>query len=177
MGGEPSLGAGYEFVGFGCGVVAHELGLAMLVAHPEDGIVRVGVDSLVVYALLVHEGQGVYDGEELADVVGATNGAEMEDLRPCGQVDALVFHRSWVSGTGSVHRPRVCSHLRRQGQHGVVAIVGRRDWLVTHDSVLCNQRVRASSPKDSARDVSDCLFPNQHPSQAKRWHPFLPFSH
>lgn len=123
VGGEPSLGTGYEFVGFGCRVIAHEFGLAMLVAHPEDGVVRVGVDGLIAYALLVHEGQGVYDGKEFADVVGATDGAEVEDLRPCGQVDALIFHRSWVSGAGGVHSPRVCSHLRRQGQHGVVAIV------------------------------------------------------
>ena len=145
VGGEPSLGACYELVGFGCGVVVHEFGLAMLVAHPEDGVVRVGVDGLVVYALLVHEGQGVYDGKELADVVGAPDGSEVEDPRPCGQVDALIFHRSWVSGTGSVHCPRVCSHLGRQGQHGVVAIVGRRDWLVTHDYILSGTSIPRSS--------------------------------
>lgn len=65
------------------------------------------------------------DGEKLTDIVGAVDGAEMEDLGPRLQVDTLILHRPGIAGAGSIYRPRVCPYLWGQGQHGVVTVFWR----------------------------------------------------
>ena len=46
-----------------------ELGLTLPLRHPEDGIIAVGVDGLVMEALVPTECQGMDDGEEFPDIV------------------------------------------------------------------------------------------------------------
>jgi hypothetical protein len=57
---QPCLGACYDLVellGLWC---AFELRLALSLLHPQDGVVRVGVDGLALYALLVEQGESVF---------------------------------------------------------------------------------------------------------------------
>ena len=56
-------------------------------------------------------GSGVDDGEKLADVVGAVDRTIMEDLGTGLKVDALVFHRTGIAGTGGIHSPGVGYYL------------------------------------------------------------------
>lgn len=99
--------------------------LALAFVDPEDGVVGIAVDGLVEKSLIPAEGQGVDDGQEFTDIIGALDGAEMEYAVACLQVYALVFHWAGIARTACVNSPRVCLYLGRQGQYGVVAVVGR----------------------------------------------------
>ena len=88
---QPCLGACYDLVellGLWC---AFELRLALSLLHPQDGVVRVGVDGLALYALLVEQGESVYYGEKFAYVVRAVYGSEVEHLRTRSEVVARSF--------------------------------------------------------------------------------------
>ena len=107
MGAEPVFGTGddlIELLGLRC---AKQLGLALLLVYPDLGIYAVAVDYLVGNALLFHQGEGVDDGEELADVVGAVDRTIVENLGAGLKVDALVFHRTRIAGTGSIYSPGI----------------------------------------------------------------------
>ena len=108
MGAEPVLGSGDDLVElFGLGS-ALQFGLALFLAYPELGIHAVAINYLVGNALLLHQGEGVDDGEKLADVVGAVDRTIVENLGTGLKVDALVFHRTGIAGTGGIHSPGVC---------------------------------------------------------------------
>lgn len=122
---QPCLGACYylvELFGLRC---ALELGLALALLYPQNGVVRVGIYRLARYALLVEQRQGVYDGEKLAYVVSAVYGSEVEHLRSGGEVDSLILHRARIARAGCVYSPSVRRHLHRERQHGVVTVIGR----------------------------------------------------
>jgi len=80
-----------------------QLGLALALGDPEDGIITVVVDRFVVKALLPAKGQGMNDSKELIYVIGAMDRSEMEHTVTCLQVDGLIFHRP--QDTPSHHRP------------------------------------------------------------------------
>ena len=101
---------------------ALELRLTLALLNPENGIVRVGIDGFIVQALVPAKGKGMDDGEELPNIVRAMNGAEMEHAIARLQVDGLVLHRTRIATAGSIHRPRICPYLWRQGQNLVVAV-------------------------------------------------------
>lgn len=71
-----------RLVGLGCRVIALEFGLAVPLLYPKNGVVRIGIDDLVANALLFHQGQGVDNGEELTDVVGATHRSKWKTRAP-----------------------------------------------------------------------------------------------
>ena len=83
MGLEPVLGTGDDLIDLFGLRIADKRRLAMLLVHPQDGIIGVTVDDLVCYSLPLHQGQGVYDGKELSDVIRTLYWSEMEDLSPC----------------------------------------------------------------------------------------------
>lgn len=108
---EPVFSSGddlIELFGLRC---ALQCRLAFSLLHPENGIVAVGIDGLVLDALLVHQGEGMDNGEKLSDVVGAVHRTEVEYLRTGLQVDALIFHRAGIAGAGGVYRPCVGDYL------------------------------------------------------------------
>ena len=115
MGLEPVLGTGDDLIELFGLRIADKCRLAMLLVHPQDGIVGIAVDDLVCYSLPLHQGQGVDDGKELSDVVRPQHGAEMKHLLPGLQVDTPVFHRSGVAGTGGIDSPGSPS-LRDRGR-------------------------------------------------------------
>ena len=121
VGAEPVLGSGDDLIElFGLGS-ALQFGLALFLAYPELGIHAVAINYLVGNALLLHQGEGVDDGEKLADVVGAVDRAIVENLGTGLKVDALVFHRTGIAGTGGIHSPGVGSYLVGQRQNGIVS--------------------------------------------------------
>ena len=121
VGAEPVLGSGDDLVElFGLGS-ALQFGLALFLAYPELGIHAVAINYLVGNALLLHQGEGVDDGEKLADVVGAVDRTIMENLGTGLKVDALVFHRTRIAGTGGIHSPGVGSYLVGQRQDCIVS--------------------------------------------------------
>ena len=110
---EPGFGAGNHFVELFGARGARQLRATLLAAHPRNGGGRIGINGHF-RALLVQEGEGVDDGEKLADVVRAVDGAEMKDLARFGEEDAAVFHRTGIAGAGGVDTERLEAHF---GQH------------------------------------------------------------
>ena len=104
-----------------------ELGLHLAVAHPGQGCLGVGVD-VVPFVAARHLGQGVDDGEKLADVVGAVlEGADLEEFASCGEFDAAVFHYAGISLARGVYGP---GGLVDVGIRAVGRGVGHRHPLV-----------------------------------------------
>ena len=89
-----------------------ELGLTLPLRHPEDGIIAVGVDGLVVESLVPAECQGMDDGKEFSDVVRAMHRTIVEHAGTCLQIYGLIFHRSRISRTRRIHRPSVRPYLQ-----------------------------------------------------------------
>lgn len=78
-----------------------QLGAAFFATHPVDGVDRVAVEYLV-HVVFFEIGKAVHDTEELAYVVGAYRGFEVEELLAGGDVDTLVFHHTGIAATGCV---------------------------------------------------------------------------
>ena len=93
--------------------ISLQFGLALALLYPEDGIIAVGVDGLVVESLVPAECQCMDDGEKFPDVIRAVHRTIVEHAGTCLQVYGLVFHRSRISRACCIHRPSVCPHLRR----------------------------------------------------------------
>ena len=108
---EPVFGTGDDLIELLGLRSALQFGLALFLAYPELGIHAVAINYLVGNALLLHQGEGVDDGEKLADVVGAVDRTIMENLGTGLKVDALVFHRTGIAGTGGIHSPGVGYYL------------------------------------------------------------------
>lgn len=121
VGTEPILGSGYDLIQLFSLRVAFQLGLALFLLYPQLRVHAVAIYHLVGNAPLLHESQGVHDGKKFANVVGAVQGPIVKYPCSCLQVDALVFHRSWVSRAGCVDSPCVGIYFHGQGQHGVVS--------------------------------------------------------
>ena len=73
MGLKPVFGSGDDLEELFCLGITLQLGLTFALLNPEDGIVRVGVDSFIVQALVPAKGEGVDDGEELTYIVCTMN--------------------------------------------------------------------------------------------------------
>ena len=73
-------------------------------------------------ALLLHKSQSMNNGQELTNIIGTFHRPKMENPGTCSQVNSLIFHGSWVATACSIHSPRVCPYLWRQGQNCVVAV-------------------------------------------------------
>ena len=118
---EPILGTGDDLIELLGLRSALQLGLALLLVYPELGIHAVAVDYLVGDAFLGHQSEGVDDGEELADVVGAVDRTIVENLCTSLKVNALIFHWTGISGAGCIHSPGVRLHLIGQRQDCIVS--------------------------------------------------------
>ena len=110
VGAEPVFGTGDDLIELLGLRSALQFGLALLLVYPELGIHAVAVDYLVGNAFLGHQSEGVDDGEELADVVGAVDRTIVENLRTSLKINALVFHRTGISGAGCIHSPGAVSY-------------------------------------------------------------------
>ena len=122
MGLEPVFSTGYDLEEGFCLGRALEFGLTLALGDPEDGIVGVAVDGLVVQALVPAESEGMNDSQELPDVVRAMHRTIVEHLITRLQVDGLIFHRPRIPTTGCIHRPSIGPYLHRKRKYGVVAI-------------------------------------------------------
>ena len=107
------LCTGNDLVKLFCLGCALKFGLAFPLAHPENGIVRIRVNGLVVKSLLPSQSQGMNNSQKFADIVRAVNRSIVEYASSRLQIDGLIFHRTRITGTGCIHRPCVCPHLRR----------------------------------------------------------------
>ena len=92
---------------------ALQLGLAFPLANPEDGVIAVGIDGFGVKSLLPTEGEGMYNGQELPDVIGAVNRTIVKHLIASLQIDSLILHRPRITRTGCIHCPSVCPYFQR----------------------------------------------------------------
>ena len=101
-------------------------GLRLALRHPDDGSPAVAIDRHG-HSLLLHQCHGVYDGQELPDVVRAVDGTEVKDLLPRLQINAPILHGPWITAAGGIHGNGFGRHLHGQWEHGVVAVVGRRN--------------------------------------------------
>ena len=122
MGLEPVFSTGYDLEEGFCLRRALQLGLTLAFGDPEDGVVGVAIDGLVVQALVPAEGKGMNDSQELPDVVRAMHRTIVEHLITSLQIDGLIFHRPRIPTTGSIHRPCIGTYLHRKRKYGVVAI-------------------------------------------------------
>ena len=118
---EPEFGTGNNLVEPFRLCVALQLRLALLLVHPQDGIVRVAVYDLVAYALLVHKRKGVDNSQELTYIVGSLHRSETKHLRAGGEVYAPVLHRTRIAGACRVDGPRIAFYSHGQRKHGVMA--------------------------------------------------------
>ena len=119
---KPILCSGDYLVELFCLGVALQLSLALALLHPEDGVVGIRVDCFMVKALIPAECEGVDNGKKLTDIVGATDGAEVEYAIARLKVYRLIFHRTGIATACRIHRPRVCPYLEGQGQNRVVPV-------------------------------------------------------
>ena len=121
MGQQPVLGAGDDLIEFGRPGVADQRGLALALLDPQRRIVGVGVDDLPLDASLLHERQGVDNGEKLSDIVCPVDRTIVEHLLARLQVDAPILHRARIARTGRIDRPGIGIDLWGQRQDGIVA--------------------------------------------------------
>jgi len=77
-------------------------GFALFLLYPTDGNLGIAVNRQTGHILAGEEGEGVYEGEEFPDVVGAERERAVEKLLFAGGSDALVFHLAGVTGAGGV---------------------------------------------------------------------------
>ena len=122
MGLEPVFSTGYDLEEGFCLGRELEFGLTLALGDPEDGIVGVAVDGLVVQTLIPTKGKGMDNSETLADIISAMHRTIVEHLITRLQVDGLIFHRPRIPTTGCIHRPSIGPYLHRKRKHGVVAI-------------------------------------------------------
>ena len=122
---EPQLGSRNDLIELFCLRRTLEFSLALALLNPENGIVGVRIDSLVVQTLIPTEGKRMNDGEELPDVISAVNRTEMKHLIARLQIDGLIFHRPGITRTSGIHSPSVCPYFRMQRQDSIVAIIRR----------------------------------------------------
>ena len=94
---EPVLCSENDLKELFCLRVSLQFGLAFSLLNPEDGIVGIGIDGLVVKSLLPGQCQSVDNSEEFTYVVRAVDRAIMKYLCPCSQVDGLVFHGTRIA--------------------------------------------------------------------------------
>ena len=70
----------------------------MTLLDPRDGVAAVGVDRQLGLPRLSAEGQGVDDGQKLADVVRALrHGADVEELAAAGHMHAAILYVARVT--------------------------------------------------------------------------------
>lgn len=125
MGVQPLLGTQNDLIEFLRLRRALELCLTLALLNPENSVIRVAVDGLVVQALIPAEREGVNDGQKLPDIVGAVDRSEMKHPIARLQVDGLILHRPGITATGRIHSPRIRPYVRMQRQYGIVAIIRR----------------------------------------------------
>ena len=89
-----------------------QFGATLLAFHPKHGVTAVGVDC-EINALLLEQGEGMNNGEKLSDIVRPVNGTEMKYLLSRFEIDATIFHLSWISRTGGINGERVDGDFRR----------------------------------------------------------------
>ena len=99
---EPCLGPFDELEELFGLVGAFELCLAAFLAHPAYGCTAVAIDGHLE-ALLVEQGEGMYDGKELAYVVGAVYRTKVEYLLAVPEVYATVLHGAGVAAAGGIY--------------------------------------------------------------------------
>lgn len=131
---EPCLGAADYLVQPGGLGVKLQLGLALHLPDPRYRRETVAVNGLPD-AFLLHKGQCVHYGKELADVVSAEDGAVMEHLRARGKVYAAVLHLARIAAARRVYGQCVGRNLGRQRQNGIVSIIWRVDDSFLHGLV------------------------------------------
>ena len=84
VGVEPLFCAGDNLVKFLCLWCAFQFCLAFVFVHPQDGVVGIAVDGLVVKSLLPTKSKGMNNSEELPDIVRALEWTEVKHSCPRG---------------------------------------------------------------------------------------------
>ena len=122
---QPAFGTGDDLKkGFSLRV-AFQFCLTLALLNPEDGIVGVAVNDFVMETLVPAQGEGMYDGEKLPDVVRTMHGTIVEDTIARLKIDGLILHGSGIAAAGGIHGPCVCLYLHRQRQYSIMAIIWR----------------------------------------------------
>ena len=136
MGVQPLLGTQNNLIEFLRLRRALELRLTLALLNPEDSVIRIAVDGLVVQALIPAEREGVNDGQKLPDIVGAVDRSEMKHPIARLQVDGLILHRPGITATGRIHSPRIRPYVRMQRQYGIIPIIRRVAIIINHLSII-----------------------------------------
>ncbi len=87
-----------------------ELCLTLTLAHPQYGIIAIGIYCLV-YSLLPHKRQGMNNGKKLTDIVRSVHRAIVEYLLSGGKIDASILHRPGITAASGIHGPCVGAHI------------------------------------------------------------------
>ncbi len=68
---------------------------------------RVAIYRLARNALLVEQGESVYNSKKLTYIISAMHGSEVEHLGTSSKVYGLIFHRPRIARASCIHCPRI----------------------------------------------------------------------
>ena len=101
-----------------------ERGFALLAAHPTDGSAAVAIDGDVFESLFLYQRESVNNGKKFANVVCAQHWTIVKNLLSCAEIDAAIFHRTGVFGTGCIDdyggKSHLLHHIGRRHEDGTI---------------------------------------------------------
>ncbi len=130
---QPAFGPFNHLIKLLCARSPRQSGAAFLLLDPQQSVAAVGINGEWRTHLL-EQGQGMNNGQELTDVIGAINRAVMKHHLPRLEINATVFHLARISRTGRINGQGVGRHFRWQMQQrsgdriGNRRRIGSRGW-------------------------------------------------
>lgn len=93
---QPAFGPFNHLIELLCARSPRQSGAAFLLLDPQQGVAAVGINGEWRTHLL-EQGQGMNNGQELTDIVGAINRAVMKHHLPRLEINATIFHLTRIS--------------------------------------------------------------------------------
>ena len=130
---QPAFGPFNHLIELLCARSPRQSGAAFLLLDPQQGVAAVGINGEWRTHLL-EQGQGMNNGQELTDIVGAINRAVMKHHLPRLEINATIFHLTRISRTGRINGQGIGCHFWWQMQQrsgnwiGNRRRIGCRDW-------------------------------------------------
>ena len=130
---QPAFGPFNHLIELLCARSPRQSGAAFLLLDPQQGVAAVGINGEWRTHLL-EQGQGMNNGQELTDIVGAINRAVMKHHLPRLEINATIFHLTRISRTGRINGQGIGCHFWWQMQErsgnwiGNRRRIGSRGW-------------------------------------------------
>ena len=99
---QPLLGSLYNLVKLCCLLITLQRRATSFFSDPCPCSIAVGIDRKS-HSVLLHQCQTMYNGKELADIIGAIDWTETEHLLSRRDMYPPVFHPAWIATASSIH--------------------------------------------------------------------------